>query len=82
MRRGLALLVLAAACATSESERTRQASDRQAARESMRAAEVVQALVTSTSAGRLIYDRPADLSYDSLQMKRPDLVRAVDRPKR
>jgi hypothetical protein len=44
--------------------------------------EVVQALVTPTSAGRLIYERPADLSYDSLLVKRPDLVRTADRPKR
>lgn len=82
MNRGLILIVVASACAASEEELTRQAAERRAARDSLLSAEVVQALVTPTSAGRLIYERPADLSYDSLRVKRPDLVRAADGAKR
>jgi hypothetical protein len=45
-------------------------------------ADVVKALQPPAAAGRLIYERPADLSYDSLRVKRPDLVPTADRPKR
>jgi hypothetical protein len=44
-------------------------------------AEVVTALQSPGAVGRLIYERPADLSYDSLRVKRPDLARAADRRK-
>lgn len=79
MTRGLFLIVAAVACSTSESARARQAAERKQARDSLLASDVVQALQTPASAGRLIYERPADLSYDSLRVKRPDLVRAADR---
>jgi hypothetical protein len=82
MTRGLFLIVVVVACTTSEEERAHQAAARQAIRDSLLTAEVVQALVTPTSAGRLIYERPADLSYDSLRVMRPDLLRATDRRKR
>jgi hypothetical protein len=39
----------------------------------------VKTLQPPAAAGRLIYDRAADLSYDSLLVKRPDLARATDR---
>jgi len=62
----VALLLIVAACSPSESERARH----RHARDSLLTAEVVKALVTPTSTGRLIYERPADLSYDSLRVKR------------
>jgi len=78
--RGLSLIVVAAvACSRSEPERARQAAERRQTRDSVLTSEVVQALQTPASPGRLIYDRPTDLSYDSLRLKRPDLVRAADR---
>jgi hypothetical protein len=76
------LVVVAIACTGSESERARQAAERREARDSLLTTEVVESLKTPTSAGRLIYERPADLSYDSLRLKRPDLVLAADRRKR
>ena len=81
MSRALLLLLVAVACTSSE-ERARQDAEFRQARDSLLSAEVVQSLVTPTSAGRLIYDPPEDLSYDSLRLKRPDLQRATDRPKR
>jgi hypothetical protein len=72
----VALLVLAA-CRPNESEVARH----RQARDSLLTTEVVKALVTPTSTGRLIYEPPVDLSYDSLRLKRPDLVRAADRRK-
>ena len=67
----VALLVVVTACSPSDSERARH----RQARDSLLTAEVVKALVTPTSTGRLIYEPPVDLSYDSLRAKRPDLVR-------
>lgn len=61
-----AFLAVAAACSPSESERARQ----RQARDSLLTTEVVKALVTPTSTGRLIYEPPVDLSYDSLRVKR------------
>ena len=72
-------IVVAAAC--SGEERTRQAVEFRQARDSLLSAEVVKALRPPASVGRLIYERPADLSYDSLLVKRPELARASDRPK-
>jgi hypothetical protein len=74
-------LVLAAAACTSESERVRQAAEHRQTRDSVLTTEVVQALKSPTSTGRLIYERPADLSFDSLRLKRPDLVPVADRRK-
>jgi hypothetical protein len=39
----------------------------------------VKALQPPASVGRLIYEPPADLSYDSLLVKRPELVSPSDR---
>ena len=82
MTRGVFLIVVAMACTASDSDRSSQVAARRQARDSLLTAEVVQSLVTPTSSGRLIYERPADLSYDSLRVNRPDLVPFTDRMKR
>ena len=76
MIRRVSLILVAVACTSRESERTRQAAEWRQDRDSVLTSEVVQSLRSATSIGRLIYERPADLSYDSLRVKRPDLVRA------
>jgi hypothetical protein len=80
MTRRIALVLAALAC-VSESDRTRQAAAHREARDSLRTTDVVQALTTPKSTGRLIYERPVDLSYDSLKVKRPELLRTADRRK-
>jgi hypothetical protein len=70
------LLIVATACTPSESERARQAAERRKGFDSRLVTEVVKGLATPAVPGRLLYDRPTDLSYDSLKVKRPDLVRA------
>lgn len=81
MNRALLLLVVAVACSSKE-ERARQAADFRQSRDALLSAEVVKAAQSSASVGRLIYERPADLSYDSLRVKRPDLASVKDRPAR
>ena len=76
MIRRVSLIVVAVACTASESDRARQAAEWRQARDSVLTTEVVQSLRSATTIGRLIYERPADLSYDSLRVKRPDLVSA------
>ena len=80
MKRALALLVALVAC-TSKSERVREATEFKQSRDSLLTTEVVTALQPPASVGRIIYDHPVDLSYDSLRVKRPDLLRYSDRPK-
>jgi hypothetical protein len=72
-------LVIVLGCAASGSDRASETAARRRAHDSLLTTEVVQSLKTPASVGRLIYDRPTDLSYDSLRLKRPDLVRAADR---
>ena len=74
-------LVLAAACSSPE-ERARQSAEFQQSRDSLLTTEVVRALQPPAAMDRLIYERPADLSYDSLRVKPPGLVRTEDRGKR
>jgi hypothetical protein len=81
VNRALLLIATAAACSSAE-ERSRQAAEFREARDAVKSAEVVKALQSPVSAGRLIYERPADLSYDSLLVKRPELARASDRRSR
>lgn len=81
MSRLLGLVLLALAC-TSGEERARQAARFEQGRDSLMSAEVVKSLQTPPTVGRLIYDTPADLSYDSLRVKRPDLASLRDRPAR
>ena len=78
MSRLLLFLLIATACSFGE-ERARQAAEFRQARDSLLSAEVVKALQPPASVGRLIYERPADLSYDSLVVKRPELARHSDR---
>ena len=75
----IVFVVAAVGCAASETERTRQTAERRQARDSVLKTGVVESLKPPASTGRLIYDRPADLSYDSLRLKRSDLVLAADR---
>jgi uncharacterized lipoprotein len=74
----LLLIAVVAACSSRE-ERARQAAEFRQARDSLLSAEVVKALQPPASVGRLIYEPPADLSYDTLRVKRPELARATDR---
>jgi hypothetical protein len=78
VKRVLLLTGLVAACSSRE-ERTRQAAEFRQARDSLLSADVVKALQPPASVGRLIYETPADLSYDSLLVKRPELARPSDR---
>ena len=80
MNRLLVFILVAAGCSSSE-ERARQAEEFKQGRDSLLSADVVKALQPPASVGRLIYERPADLSYDSLLVKRPELARASDRRK-
>ena len=66
----LLLLLVATACSSRE-ERARQAADFRQRRDSLLTTEVVRALQPHTAVGRLIYDRPVDLSRDSLRAKQP-----------
>jgi hypothetical protein len=70
------LLIVATACTESQSERASQVAERRKGFDSLLATEVVKGLAIPAVPGRLLYDRPADLSYDSLKVKRPELVRA------
>ena len=79
MSRALSLVLVIVACSSQE-ERTRQAAEFRQARDSLLSAEVVNALQPPAAVGRLIYERPSDLSYDSLLVKRPELARVSDRP--
>ena len=78
MKRMLLLIAVVAACSSRE-ERARQAAEFRQARDSLLSAEVVKALQPPASVGRLIYEPPADLSYDTLLVKRPELARVTDR---
>ena len=76
------LLALSALACSSGEERARQAADFRQARDSLLSADVVKSLQSPPSVGRLIYERAADLSYDSLRVKRPELLSLRDRPAR
>lgn len=81
MNRLLALVLFSLACASGE-ERARQAAEFRRGRDSLLSAAVVKSLQPPAAVGRLIYERPADLSYDSLRVKRPELVSLRDRSPR
>lgn len=81
MSRLLLFVLFSLACASGE-ERARQAAEFRQSRDSLLSAEVVKSLQQPATAGRLIYERPADLSYDSLRVKRPELLSARDRAPR
>lgn len=75
MNRAPIVVLIALACSSAE-ERARQAAEWKQLRDSLLSAEVVTSLQSPASVGHLIYDRPADLSYDSLRVTRPDLASA------
>lgn len=81
MNRVVLLLLLALGC-TSKEERARQAAQHKQDRDSLMSADVVKSLQPPAAVGRLIYDRPVDLSYDSLRVKRPELPSSRDRSRR
>jgi hypothetical protein len=67
---------ITAACQQSEQDRTRDATARAQLEANDRASAVVRGLETPRDSGRLIYDRPVDLSYANLRLTRPDLIRS------
>ena len=81
MKLSLLLVLFALACSSKE-QRARQAEDFRQVRDSLLSAEVVKSLQSPASVGRLIYERPTDLSYDSLRVKRPELLSSRDRKPR
>ena len=64
-----------AACRQSEQNRARDAAARAQVEARDRASAVVRSLETPRDSGRLLYDRPVDLSYANLRLTRPDLAR-------
>jgi hypothetical protein len=73
VRRVLLIAVALAAC-TSKAERARRVTAFRQSRDSLLATDVVKALQPPAAIGRLIYEPPANLSYDSLLAKRPELA--------
>lgn len=78
MTRAVALFIVIAACSSSE-ERARQSAEFRLSRDTLLASDVVRTLQPPAEIDRLIYERPADLSYDSLLVKRPELAAPKDR---
>jgi hypothetical protein len=70
---GLAAVALLGACRQSAPERVRDAEQRAAANASVARSEVVRSLASPRTPGRIIYDKPMDLSYENLRKTRPDL---------
>ena len=75
LRAGMMLVLLAAlaSCRQSTPDRERDARERAAAHAATARSAVVQSLASPREPGRLIYDKPTDLSYRSLHATRPDL---------
>jgi hypothetical protein len=69
----LVLLVALSACRQGEQARERAMQQRAATNAIVARSAVVQMLATPRQPGRLIYDKPTDLSYASLRATRPDL---------
>ncbi|HEX5438137.1 MAG TPA: hypothetical protein VFW98_13310 [Gemmatimonadaceae bacterium] len=69
----LALLVALTACRQSKQDRLRDGGQRATAHAVVARSAVVQSLAAPRVPGRLIYDKPTDLSYASLHATRPDL---------
>lgn len=85
--RTVVLMLLAAAVAAAGCRRTEpggaakvRSLDEQVreGRASLSDPEVVEPLVSPKAPGRIIYDPPPDLSYASLEMHRPELLRSFD----
>ena len=73
----LAVVVLPAACRASAEERARAAEQRTAANASVASSELVRTLASPQVPGRIIYEKPIDLSYSNLKRTRPDLDSAA-----
>lgn len=69
----LAMVATLGACRQSAQDRVRDASERAAANATVSRSEVVQTLASPRVPGRIIYDKPVDLSYANLRRTRPDL---------
>ncbi len=79
MRASPALLavVLLVACSKSAEERARDARERAAANALVARTEIVGTLASPRVPGRIIYEKPVDLSYANLKKTRPDLDSAA-----
>jgi len=76
MMRFLALLLAAtllAACRKSAEERAHDARERADAHALVARSEIVSTLASPRAPGRIIYEKPVDLSYANLRKTRPDL---------
>jgi hypothetical protein len=75
MRVPVALLAvtLLAACSKSAEERAHDARERAAAHALVARTEIVRTLASPRAPGRIIYEKPIDLSYANLKKTRPDL---------
>jgi hypothetical protein len=69
----LAVAALPAACRQSATERTRAAEERAAINASVAGSEIVHTLASPRVPGRIIYEKPVDLSFANLRRTRPDL---------
>lgn len=79
MRASLVLLAvtLLAACSKSAEERARDARERAAAHALVARTEIIGTLASPREPGRIIYEKPIDLSYENLKKHRPDLDSAA-----
>lgn len=77
----LAALILAAmllaACRKSAEERAHEDRERAAAHALVARSEIVHTLASPPAPGRVIYEKPVDLSYANLKKTRPDLDSAA-----
>jgi hypothetical protein len=69
----LLAVTLLAACRKSAEARTQDAYQRAAAHALVARTEIVRTLATPRAPGRIIYEKPIDLSYANLKKTRPDL---------
>ncbi len=79
MRAASVLLAVAllAGCSTSAEERAHDAERRAAIHALVARSEIVSTLASPREPGRIIYEKPIDLSYASLRKHRPDLDSAA-----
>jgi hypothetical protein len=79
VKASLALLLLAslAACRASAEERLHDARERAAVHALVARTEIVRTLAAPREPGRIIYEKPIDLSYANLKKTRPDLDSAA-----
>ena len=69
----LAAIAFLAACRASPEERARDAEQRAVANARVARSEIVRTLASPRVPGRIIYEKPVDLSYANLRKTRPDL---------